>query len=132
MVHGRVCEGRQALAGGDAATLHPMRMRRRGGGAVRLCFVSLPRVQLLVYAFAPDADFEGQFVGALERIESGGTLRVLDVLLVAREADTGELVGIGMGGARAGGGGGAPLGVPLRFAARRRAARRALAATRPS
>src|SRR4051794_28186619 len=50
MVHGRVCGGRQALAGGDAATLHPMRMRRRGGGAVRLCFVPLPRVQLLVYA----------------------------------------------------------------------------------
>jgi len=105
-----------------------MRMRRRGGGAVRLCFVSLPRVQLLVYAFAPDADFEGQFVGALERIESGGTLRVLDVLLVAREADTGELVAIGMGGTGAGGMVAPLVGFRLDVAERRRATRRALAA----
>jgi hypothetical protein len=109
-----------------------MRMRRRGGGAVRLCVVSLPRVQLLVYAFAPDADFEGQFVGALERIESGGTLRVLDVLLVAREADTGELVAIGMGGTGAGGMVGPLVGFRLDVAERRRATRRALAAARPS
>ena len=32
--------------------------------------------QLLVYGFAPGAEFEGQLVGAIERIEHGGTLRV--------------------------------------------------------
>jgi hypothetical protein len=36
--------------------------------------------QLLVYGFAPGAEFEGRLVGAIERIESGGTLRVLDVV----------------------------------------------------
>ena len=50
--------------------------------------------QLLVYGFAPGAVFEGQLVGAIERIESGGTLRVLDVLFVMRDPDTAELVAI--------------------------------------
>src|SRR5829696_659876 len=50
--------------------------------------------QLLVYGFAPGARFEGRLVGAIERIESGGTLRVLDVLFVMREPDSGELVAI--------------------------------------
>lgn len=36
--------------------------------------------QLLVYGFEPGAKFEGRLVGAIERVESGGTLRVLDVL----------------------------------------------------
>src|SRR3954453_15664985 len=49
------------------------------------------RVQLLVYGFAPGARFEGQLVGAIERVESGGTLRVLDVLFVMRDAETSEL-----------------------------------------
>jgi hypothetical protein len=50
--------------------------------------------QLLVYGFAPGAEFEGRLVGAIERIESGGTLRVLDVLFVMRDAETAELVAI--------------------------------------
>jgi hypothetical protein len=50
--------------------------------------------QLLVYGFAPGAEFEGRLVGAIERIESGGTLRVLDVLFVMRDADTADLVAI--------------------------------------
>ena len=49
---------------------------------------------VLVYGFAPGAEFEGRLVGAIERIESGGTLRVLDVLFVMRDADTAELVAI--------------------------------------
>src|SRR4051794_38301035 len=53
-----------------------------------------PHSQLLVYRFAPDASFEGQLVGALERLESGGALRVLDALFVAREPETGELVAV--------------------------------------
>src|SRR4051812_30216328 len=36
-----------------------------------------PTSQLLVYRFGPDAEFEGRLVGALERIESGGAMRVL-------------------------------------------------------
>ena len=42
----------------------------------------------------PGAEFEGRLVGAIERIESGGTLRVLDVLSVMRDAETAELVAI--------------------------------------
>jgi hypothetical protein len=50
-----------------------------------------PSAQLIVYAFGPDARFEGLLVGALERIESGGALRILEVLLVRRHPDSGEL-----------------------------------------
>ena len=56
------------------------------------CMGSL--AHLLVYRFEPGGRFEGQLVGAIERIESGGTLRVLDVLFVMRDADTAELVAI--------------------------------------
>ena len=50
-----------------------------------------PQAQLLVYGFDPGAEFQGGLVGAIERIESGGNLRVLDVLFVMRDADTNEL-----------------------------------------
>src|SRR3954454_22724662 len=40
--------------------------------------------QLLAFTFGSDSTFEGQLVGALERIESGGSVRVLDGLFVAR------------------------------------------------
>ena len=49
---------------------------------------------LLIYGFDPGAEFEGRMVGAIERIESGGTLKVLDVLFVMRDPDTAELVAI--------------------------------------
>jgi hypothetical protein len=87
--------------------------------------VPLPPAQLLVYRFGPDADFEGRLVGALERIESGGALRVLDVLFVRSDTETGELVAVGLRG----GAGGivAPLlGFRLDPAERRRATERAL------
>ena len=32
-------------------------------------------VQLLVYGFAPGAEFEGRLVGAIERLESGAECR---------------------------------------------------------
>jgi hypothetical protein len=56
--------------------------------------MTLPSTQLLVYGFGPDADFEGRLGGALERIESGGALRILDALFVASDPDTGELLAI--------------------------------------
>jgi hypothetical protein len=81
----------------------------------------MTHAQLLVYTFGPDAGFEGQLVGALERLESGGTLRILDTLFVHSDAETGELSAIG---ARGGGAGRivAPLlGFRLDPAERRRA-----------
>jgi hypothetical protein len=60
--------------------------------------VSLPVNQLLAYRFEPGSAFEGQLVGALERIESGGAMRVLDALFVAREPDSGEVVAVSLTG----------------------------------
>jgi hypothetical protein len=86
---------------------------------------SLPVRQLLVYRFGPGTGFEGQLVGALERMESGGTLRILDALFVATDAETGELFAIDLQG-----GSGGLIAKLLDFrldpAARRRAAERAL------
>jgi len=81
--------------------------------------------QLLVYTFGPGARFEGQLVGALERIESGGAVNVLDVLFVTREPDSGELAAVSLG---AGSSGivGALLDFRLNAEARTAATRRAL------
>jgi hypothetical protein len=51
-------------------------------------------VQLLLYGFDADARFEGRLVGALERMESGGTLRILEAMFLARDAETGELAAV--------------------------------------
>jgi hypothetical protein len=84
-----------------------------------------PQRQLTVYHFAPGASFEGQLVGALERAEADGVLRVVEVLFVGRDAETGEVVAIDE---RAGGGGfaAAMLGFRLDERERRNASRRAL------
>ena len=58
---------------------------------------------LLVYGFGPQADFEGRLVGALERLESGGALRILDVLFVRRDAESGDIDAIDLHGDGAGG-----------------------------
>jgi hypothetical protein len=52
--------------------------------------------QILAFRFGSDSTFEGQLVGALERMESGGTVRVLDGLFVAREPGSGELEAISL------------------------------------
>jgi hypothetical protein len=51
-------------------------------------------VQLLLYGFDAAARFEGRLVGALERMESGGTLRILEAMFLARDAETGELAAV--------------------------------------
>ena len=58
---------------------------------------------MLLYGFGPQADFEGRLVGALERLESGGALRILDVLFVRRDAESGDLDAIDLHGDGAGG-----------------------------
>jgi hypothetical protein len=54
---------------------------------------TLPR-QLLLYRFDADAKFEGRLVGALERMESGGALRIVEAIFVSRDAETGELAAL--------------------------------------
>jgi hypothetical protein len=61
-----------------------------------------PNVQLLAYRFDPGAEFEGQLLGALERIESGGTLRIREVLFVGRDPETGELLAVAARGRQQG------------------------------
>ena len=61
-----------------------------------------PSRQLLVFGFDANAAFEGQLVGALERMESGGALRILDVLFVAADEATGELIAIDLQGGTGG------------------------------
>jgi hypothetical protein len=51
-------------------------------------------VQLLLYSFGADARYEGRLVGALERMESGGALRVLEALFVRNDPETGELTAV--------------------------------------
>lgn len=83
--------------------------------------------QLLVYTFGPGARFEGQLVGALERIESGGAVNVLDVLFVTREPDSGELAAVSLGAGASRGIVGELLDFRLNADARTAATRRALA-----
>jgi hypothetical protein len=85
-----------------------------------------PPAQLIVYAFGPDARFEGLLVGALERIESGGALRVAEVLLVRRDPDSGELIAFEHRGKGAAGFTAPLVSFRLDPAERARATRRAL------
>jgi hypothetical protein len=112
-----------------------MRMTQGRGAPFTLMWVmtqaALPTAQLLVYEFGPDAKFEGQLGGALERFESAGALRILEAMFIQRDAETDELVVIELRGSGAGG-----LISPIldfRFdpAARRRATNRALGASSP-
>jgi hypothetical protein len=86
-----------------------------------------PPVQLLLYGFGPDADFEGRLIGALERLESGGALKILDALFVHRDADSGELEIVNLKGDGAGGIAAPLLDFRLDPEARRRATKKALA-----
>jgi hypothetical protein len=82
--------------------------------------------QLILYGFGPQAEFEGRLVGALERLESGGALRILDVLFVRRDAESGDLDAIDLHGDGAGGVVGPLLNFRLDEGERRRATERAL------
>jgi hypothetical protein len=55
-------------------------------------------VQLLVYRFGPGTAFDGALVGALERLEVDGSIRVLDVLFLRSNPDTGEPEAVQPGG----------------------------------
>ena len=88
--------------------------------------MTMQSAQLLVYRFGPNAGFEGRLVGALERIEAGGAVRIAGALFVARDADSGELVAIDLKGEGAGGIVGPLLQFRLEPTERRRATERAL------
>jgi hypothetical protein len=92
---------------------------------------ALPPAQLLVYEFGPESKFEGQLGGALGRIESGGAVRILEAMLIQRDAETEELVVIALRGDGAGGVVAPVLDFRLDPAARRLATERAFDAGTP-
>jgi len=51
-------------------------------------------VQLLAIGFPPDAEFEGRIMDELERLESHETIRILDLLFVGKDAETGDLLAL--------------------------------------
>ena len=51
-------------------------------------------VQLLAVGFDPDASFEGKILDELERLESHETIRILDLLFVGKDAETGDLLAL--------------------------------------
>ena len=87
--------------------------------------MALPSTQLLAFGFSAGAAFQGQLVGAIERLESGGALRVLDAIFVGADEETGELVALNLQG-NTGGLTAKLLDFRLDPAARRRTAARSL------
>jgi hypothetical protein len=88
--------------------------------------VSARHVQLLVYRFAASARLEGHLVGALERMEAGGAMRLLDLLIVGSDAATGERFALDMPRGGAGGVVASLLGVRLDSSERQARTRRTL------
>lgn len=86
-----------------------------------------PARQLLAYRFAAGAAFEGQLLGAVERLQSGGALRVADLLFCGRDPDDGEPLVLHAGGPPDGAFISAALTFRLDAAERRRATERTLA-----
>lgn len=107
-------------------------MTRPGSAPINLLVMTssprLPPAQLLVYEFGPEGRFEGQLGGALERFEGSGGLRVLEVMFIQRDAETGELEMMALRGGGAGGLISPILDFRLDPGGRRRATERALAA----
>src|SRR3954447_752756 len=90
--------------------------------------MSLPMTQLLVFRFAGETRFEGEMLGAVERIEANPSARVLDLLFVRRDAETGQLQAFWREAERAAGPG-AAIEFRLDPDARRRSTERAVRAS---
>ena len=101
---------------------------RRGPTPAGTLLPMPPNIQLLAYRFEPGAAFEGQLLGALERVESGGQLRIRDVLFVGRDPESGELLAIAAHGGQQGSIVAPLLGFRLDRAERDRATAKALRA----
>lgn len=67
-------------------------------------------VQLVAIGFGPDAKFEGRIMEELAKLERVGTIRILDLLFVQKDADSGDVVALDVQGEDLGGIVGALLG----------------------
>ena len=52
---------------------------------------SIGPVQFIAVGFPESATYEGRIIAEMQKIEASGALRVLDVLFVLKDPDTGEL-----------------------------------------
>jgi uncharacterized membrane protein len=55
-------------------------------------------VQLIAIGFEPEAKFEGRIIQELAKLESQETIRLLDLLFVHKDAETGDLVALNVQG----------------------------------
>src|SRR5215208_1504459 len=55
---------------------------------------SIGPVQLLAVGFDPDARFEGRIMEELENLERHETIRILDLLFVGKDVETGDLLAL--------------------------------------
>jgi uncharacterized membrane protein len=67
-------------------------------------------VQLVAVGFTPDAEFEGKIMDELARLERHKTIRILDLLFVGKDAETGDLLALDYQGEELGAIVGAMLG----------------------
>jgi hypothetical protein len=67
-------------------------------------------VQFIAVEFGPDANFEGKVIEELARLEQAETIRLLDLLFVHKDAESGDLVALDVQGEDLGGIIGALLG----------------------
>jgi uncharacterized membrane protein len=51
-------------------------------------------VQLLAIGFGPEANFEGRIMDELAKLENQKTIRILDLLFVHKDAETGDLLAL--------------------------------------
>ena len=51
-------------------------------------------VQLVTIGFPPEANFEGRIMDELSRLERHETIRILDLLFVGKDAETGDLLAL--------------------------------------
>ena len=59
-------------------------------------------IQILVVGFGQEAKLEGRVVAELERLEAAGTIRVLDLLYVRKDLESGDLLAIDVPGSELG------------------------------
>ena len=55
---------------------------------------SIGPVQMLVIGFGSEASFEGRIMDELSRLERHETIRILDLLFVQKDAETGDLLAL--------------------------------------
>jgi uncharacterized membrane protein len=51
-------------------------------------------VQLIAISFPPEANFEGRIMAELAKLEGSGTIRILDLLFVSKDAESGDLLAL--------------------------------------